>query len=89
MYTGNYYGTLKEEVQRIWDEGRHVVFDVEVKGAQKLKYFGEHALAVFVKVPSMEELEKRLKGRGTESAASRLRDYIELSLKSLSKTSSM
>ena len=71
VYTGNYYGTLKEEVQRIWDEGRHVVFDVEVKGAQKLKeYFGEHALAVFVKVPSMEELEKRLKGRGTESAAS-------------------
>ena len=71
VYTGNYYGTLKEEVQRIWDEGRHVVFDVEVKGAQKLKeYFGEQALAVFVKVPSMEELAKRLKGRGTESAES-------------------
>ena len=39
VYTGNYYGTLKEEVQRIWDEGRHVVFDVEVKGAQKLRVF--------------------------------------------------
>ncbi len=71
VYTGNYYGTLKAEVQRIWDEGRHVVFDVEVKGALKLKeYFGDDALAIFVKVPSMKELEKRLTGRGTESRES-------------------
>lgn len=71
VYTGNYYGTLKAEVQRIWDEGRHVVFDVEVKGAMKLKeYFGDNALAIFVKVPSMKELEKRLSGRGTESKES-------------------
>jgi len=71
VYTGNYYGTLKSEVERIWAEGRHVVFDVEVKGALKLKeYFGDDALAVFVKVPSMEELKNRLTGRGTESAQS-------------------
>ncbi|OEJ99537.1 guanylate kinase [Roseivirga misakiensis] len=71
VYTGNYYGTLKAEVQRVWDEGKHVVFDVEVKGALKLKeYFGDDALAIFVKVPSMEELEKRLTGRGTESRES-------------------
>ncbi len=71
VYTGNYYGTLKSEVQRIWNEGRHVVFDVEVKGALKLKeYFGDDALAIFVKVPSMKELEKRLTGRGTESRES-------------------
>jgi len=71
VYTGNYYGTLKEEVQRIWNEGRHVVFDVEVKGALKLKeYFGDDALAIFVKVPSLEELKKRLTGRGTESRES-------------------
>ena len=71
VYTGNYYGTLKEEVQRIWDSGSHVVFDVEVKGALKLKeYFGDKALAIFVKVPSLEELEKRLTGRGTESRES-------------------
>ncbi|MFT6053619.1 MAG: guanylate kinase [Roseivirga sp.] len=71
VYTGNYYGTLKEEVQRIWNEGRHVVFDVEVKGAQNLKkYFGDDALAIFVKVPSLEVLKERLTGRGTESAAS-------------------
>ena len=71
VYTGNYYGTLKEEIQRIWDEGRHVVFDVEVKGAMNLKkYFGDRALAVFVKVPTIEELEKRLTARGTESRES-------------------
>lgn len=71
VYTGNYYGTLKEEIQRIWDEGRHVVFDVEVKGAMNLKkYFGEDALSVFVKVPSIAELEKRLTTRGTESRES-------------------
>lgn len=71
VYTGNYYGTLKEEVQRIWNEGRHVVFDVEVKGALKLKeYFGDNAMAIFVKVPSLKELEKRLTGRGTESRES-------------------
>jgi guanylate kinase len=69
FYGGSRYGTLKEEVERIWDEGKHVIFDVEVKGATNIKqYFGEQALAVFVKVPSMEELEKRLSGRGTESA---------------------
>ena len=71
VYTGNYYGTLKSEVQRIWDNGMHVVFDVEVKGAMNLKqYFGEDALAVFVKVPSIAELEKRLTARGTESRES-------------------
>lgn len=71
VYTGNYYGTLKEEIQRIWDDGRHVVFDVEVKGAMNLKkYFGDDALAVFVKVPSIAELEKRLTARGTESRES-------------------
>lgn len=71
VYTGNYYGTLKEEIRRIWDEGRHPVFDVEVKGAMNLKkYFGDRALAVFVKVPDLETLEKRLRARGTESAES-------------------
>ena len=71
VYTGNYYGTLKEEIRRIWDEGHHPVFDVEVKGAMNLKkYFGDKALAVFVKVPDLETLEKRLRARGTESAES-------------------
>jgi guanylate kinase len=68
VYAGNFYGTLKSEIQRIWDEGKNVIFDVDVKGGINLKkYFGDKALAVFVKVPSMEVLTERLKDRGTES----------------------
>jgi len=68
VYEGNYYGTLKSEIDRIWKEGKNVIFDVDVKGGLKLKeYFGKHALAIFVKVPTMELLEKRLRDRGTES----------------------
>ncbi len=68
VYEGNFYGTLKEEIQRIWDSGRHVIFDVDVKGGLNLKkYFGDKALAIFVKVPSIEALTERLKDRGTET----------------------
>ncbi len=68
VYAGNFYGTLKSEIQRIWDEGKNVIFDVDVKGGISLKkYFGEKALSVFVKVPSIEVLEKRLKHRSTET----------------------
>ncbi len=68
VYAGNFYGTLKSEIDRIWAEGKHVIFDVDVKGGLSLKkYFGEKALSVFVKVPSLKVLEKRLSDRGTES----------------------
>jgi guanylate kinase len=68
VYEGNFYGTLKSEIQRIWDEGKDVVFDVDVKGGLNLKkYFGDKALAVFVKVPSVDTLKERLHDRGTES----------------------
>lgn len=68
VYQGNFYGTLKEEIQRIWDEGKHVIFDVDVKGGLNLKkYFGDKALAIFVKVPSLDVLNIRLKDRATES----------------------
>ncbi|GIV36576.1 MAG: guanylate kinase [Cyclobacteriaceae bacterium] len=71
VYEGNYYGTLKSEVERLWKEGKNVIFDVDVKGGLNLKkYFGDKALAVFVKVPSMQVLEERLKNRGTETHAS-------------------
>lgn len=71
VYEGNFYGTLKSEIDRIWAEGKHVIFDVDVKGALNLKkYFGEKALAVFVKVPSIEVLKERLVDRGTESPES-------------------
>ena len=68
VYEGNFYGTLKSEIQRIWDTGKNVIFDVDVKGGLNLKkYFGDKALSVFVKVPSLEILEQRLSDRGTES----------------------
>lgn len=71
VYPGGYYGTLKSEVERLWSEGKNVIFDVDVKGGLKLKeYFGESALAIFVKVPSLEELENRLRSRGTETEES-------------------
>ncbi|MFN3839119.1 MAG: guanylate kinase [Cyclobacteriaceae bacterium] len=71
VYEGNYYGTLKSEIERLWNEGKTVIFDVDVKGGLNLKkYFGDNALAVFVKVPSLAVLEERLKNRGTESHGS-------------------
>lgn len=71
VYEGNFYGTLKEEIQRIWDQGRTVLFDVDVKGGLHLKdYFGDNALAIFVKVPSLDVLVNRLEDRGTESEES-------------------
>ena len=71
VYEGNYYGTLKSEIDRIWNEDKNVIFDVDVKGGLQLKeYFKEKALAIFVKVPSLEILEQRLHGRGTESEES-------------------
>ena len=71
VYEGNFYGTLKSEIERIWSEGNHVIFDVDVKGGINLKnYFGHQGLAVFVKVPSLEVLKSRLTDRNTESESS-------------------
>lgn len=68
VYEGNFYGTLKSEIDRIWESGKNVIFDVDVKGGLNLKkYFGDKALAVFVKVPSVDVLKERLTDRGTES----------------------
>ena len=71
VYEGNFYGTLKSEIERIWNEGKNVIFDVDVKGGLNLKkYFGDRALAIFVKVPSLEVLNERLSDRGTETPES-------------------
>ena len=68
VYEGNFYGTLKSEIQRLWSLGKIVIFDVDVKGGIALKeYFGENALSVFIKVPSEEVLKSRLIDRNTES----------------------
>lgn len=71
VYEGNFYGTLKSEIERIWNSGKNVIFDVDVKGGLNLKkYFGDKALSIFVKVPSIEVLTARLNDRGTESEES-------------------
>ena len=68
VYEGRYYGTLKSEVERIWKKGHVIIFDVDVKGGVNLKrYFGDTALSVLIVPPSMEVLESRLRGRGTDS----------------------
>lgn len=68
VYTDKYYGTLKSEVERIWAEGKVVIFDVDVKGGVKLKeVFGDKALSIFILPPSVEELERRLINRNTDS----------------------
>ncbi|QHT67080.1 guanylate kinase [Rhodocytophaga rosea] len=71
VYVGAFYGTLKSEIERIWSLGKHVLFDVDVKGGLSLKkHYGHKALAIFVKVPSLELLEQRLRIRGTDSEES-------------------
>lgn len=68
VYEGRYYGTLKSEVERIWNKGHVIIFDVDVKGGVNLKkYFGDKALSVFIQAPSVEELERRLLARATDS----------------------
>jgi len=69
VYKNQYYGTLRSEVSRIWATGRHVLFDVDVMGGIHLKEkFGEQAVSIFVKPPSIEVLRSRLEARGTEPA---------------------
>jgi guanylate kinase len=71
VYENSFYGTLKSEIERIWAQGKHVIFDVEVHGGLNLKkYYGDKALSVFVTVPSLEILENRLRQRQTESEES-------------------
>jgi len=69
VYGGSLYGTLRSEVERIWNEGKTIVFDVDVVGGLNIKkIFGDKALSIFIQPPSADELRKRLVGRGTDSA---------------------
>jgi guanylate kinase len=71
VYENQYYGTLKSEIERLWQEKKHALFDVDVKGGISLKkYFGTRALAIFIKPPSLQILNERLKARGTETEES-------------------
>jgi guanylate kinase len=68
VYRDNFYGTLKSEVERLWAEGKNVIFDIDVAGGLRIKKkFPKETLAVFVKPPSVDELKIRLKKRSTES----------------------
>lgn len=71
VYKNNFYGTLKTEVERIWAEGKTVIFDVDVDGGLNLKHtFGDKALAIFVMPPSLNKLRQRLETRDTETQES-------------------
>jgi guanylate kinase len=68
VYEGSYYGTLRSEVERIWSNGNHVIFDVDVVGGLNIKkQYGDKALAVFIRPPSIEILEQRIRKRQSDS----------------------
>ena len=71
VYEGKYYGTLKSEMERIWKSGKIPVLDIDVKGAIHVQQqFPENTLSIFIEPPSIEELKRRLQGRGTETKES-------------------
>ena len=68
VYKGTCYGTLKSEIERIWSKGNVIIFDVDVMGGLNLKrIFGAEACSIFIMPPSIEELRRRLEGRGTDA----------------------
>lgn len=68
VYPGTCYGTLKSEVKRVTEAGQNLIMDIDVKGGLNVKKcFGDQALTIFILPPSKEELERRLRGRGTDS----------------------
>ena len=77
VYPGRFYGTLRSEIERIWEAGHHPIFDVDVVGGVKLKeIFGSKALSLFVSPPTIEALEQRLLLRGTETPET-LRERVD------------
>ena len=87
VYSGTFYGTLRTEIERIWDEGKAVIFDIDVEGGLHLKRkYGEAALAIFVQPPSLQVLKERLTGRGTDSE-DKLKERFEKAEKELNYAS--
>jgi len=69
VYTDQFYGTLRSELNRIWEKGHHVVFDLDVMGGINIKkQFPDNSMSIFIKAPSIESLRTRLEKRGTETA---------------------
>ncbi len=78
VYSGTFYGTLRGEIERIWNSGKHVIFDIDVIGGLHLKRkYAEKALAIFVQPPSLEVLIERLSGRGTDSEEKLQERYVK------------
>ena len=68
VYEGRFYGTLKSQVEKQLEAGQNVVFDVDVKGGVNIKqFYGDEALSLFIQPPSINELRRRLEGRGTDA----------------------
>jgi len=68
VYSDNFYGTLKKEIERIWALGKNVIFDIDVKGGLNIKLqYPDQTLAIFVQPPSITEMERRLRNRKTDS----------------------
>lgn len=87
VYAGTCYGTLRSEMERIWSKGNIIVFDVDVMGGINLKsLFKDDACSIFIMPPSVEELERRLRGRGTD-AEEVIRKRIDKAEFELSKSS--
>ncbi|MFC6103816.1 guanylate kinase [Olivibacter domesticus] len=83
VYSGTFYGTLRSEIERIWEKGKAVIFDIDVIGGLHLKRkFGDNALAIFVQPPTLDVLIDRLRGRGTDSEE-KLKERIEKADKEL------
>ena len=83
MYKGNFYGTLKKEIERIWKKKKHVVFDVDVIGGVSLKeYFNENTKCIFIKPPNLEVLAQRLKKRNSDDKES-IKKRIEKSFEEM------
>lgn len=85
VYPGKYYGTYKAELDRIWNQGKYVIFDIDVKGGVNIKnILKNQACSIFIMPPSIEELERRLRNRNTESEETLkerlLRAEMEISL---------
>ncbi len=84
VYSGQYYGTLKSEVERLWDNKKNIIFDIDVKGAWSIKKrYPENSLSIFIKPPSVEALINRLRTRKTETEES-FRKRIEKASEELS-----
>lgn len=83
VYRDQFYGTLKNEIERIWSEKKHVIFDVDVKGGINLKnIFGNKAISIFIMPPSIKELEKRLLSRATDDRK-RIKIRLEKAIKEI------